>query len=481
MIKRFFVLLLAMMVMLSSFSSSAFACDENQTNTYVAQILFGDSAAARSSDEKALMLFRALYLCSEQTGGQGQDRIDYLKEHKVSGIPPLNGLRIQADYLLDCSHNTWEYEFPAAKKNQTNRKKVLRNTVNKVFDFGTINKLFNSSGGKCNSFAALLYYSHILADYLADDPSETEASVNGNTVPAYCGQPYVTINGNKPSFKAAQKKDTTSFVRFSELDSYGRAGVAFANIGPDILSSVGMRQNMSGITPSGWSFNKYDGMVNSQPAYVYNRCHLLAHSLGGVEKEKNLVTGTRYMNETGMLPFEDGVAQYIRRTNHHVLYRVTPIFKGDNKLVSGVQIEAYSVEDEGEGISFNVYCYNVQPGVDLNYANGDNQVSDITFGAENILPFAVYNPSDSNPDLIFELNKHLEILFSEQKTSSTYVSMMDSITTIANEARSVGNHGENSAACYIALKEYQYKYLDVLKSYVPLLLSKESFFKSAFR
>ena len=427
------------------------------------------------------MLFNALYLCSEQTGGQGQDKIDYLKTHRVSGIPALTSLSIKADFLLECSHNSWEHEFTAEKKNQSNRKKVLRNTVNKVFDFGTINNLFNSSSGKCNSFAALLFYSHILADYLADDPSETEANVNGKAVSAYCGQPYVTINGNKPSFTTTQKKNTTSFVQFSQLDGYGRAGMAFANIGPDTLSSVGTRQSMVGIKPSGWSYNRYDGMVNSQPAYVYNRCHLLAHSLGGVEQEINLVTGTRYMNETGMLPFEDKVAQYIRRTNNHVLYRVTPVFKGDNKLVSGVQIEAYSVEDAGDGISFNVYCYNVQPGVDLNYANGDNEISDITFGAENILPFAVYNPSDSNPDLIFELNKHLEILFADQKNSSTYQSMMNSITTIANEARSVGNHGENSAVCYIALKEYQYKYFDALKSYVPLLLNKEDFFKSAFQ
>ena len=479
--KRLVAFSLALIVLLSVFSSTVFACNENQTNTYVAQILFGDSAGTRSSDEHALMLFNALYLCCEQTGGQGQDKIDYLKAHRVSGIPALNSLTIKADYLLACSHNTWEHEFPAAEKNQANRRKVLRNTVNKVFDFGTFNNWFNSSGGKCDSFAALLYYSHILSDYLADDPAETEVSVGGKFVSAYSGQPYVSINGNTPTFTPSQKKITTSFKQFSPLDALGRAGVAFANVGPDTLSSIGPRLNMAKIQTSGWNYNKYEGMVNSQPAYVYNKCHLLAHSLGGVEEEPNLVTGTRYMNETGMKPFEDMVANYIRRTINHVLYRVTPVFKRDNKLVSGVQIEAFSVEDAGEGISFNVYCYNVQPGVELNYANGENAVSDITFGANDIIPFAVTNPSDSNPDLIYEINKHLAILFDAQKNSSTYTSMINSITTIANEARAVGNHGENSAKCYILLKEYQYKYFDVLKSYVPLLLNKEEFFNSVFK
>ena len=481
MIKRLSFFVLALVVLLSSFNSTAFACDEGQTNTYVTQILFGDNALSRSSDENVEMLLNALYLCSEQSDGLGQDKIDYLKRKRVSGIPALSSLDIKGDSLLECSHNSWEHEYVAAKKNQGNRKKVLQNTVNKIFDFGLFNNWFESNSGKCNSFAVMLYYSHLLSDYLADDPSETETNVGGKIVSAYSGQPYVTINGNKPSFTTTQKKNTDSFIKYSTLDGLGRAGVVFANIGPDTLAEVGPRQNMVGIKPTGWNYNRYDGIVNSQPAYVYNRCHLLAHSLGGVEQEINLVTGTRYMNETGMLPFEEKVASYIRTTNNHVLYRVTPVFKGDNKLVSGVQIEAYSVEDSGKRICFNVYCYNVQPGVDLNYVNGDNAVSDVTFGAENILPFAVYNASQSNPDLIFELNKHLDILFEAQKNSATYNSMMNEINTIANQARAVGNRGENSAQCYIALKEYQYKYFEVLKSYVPVLLQKEDFFTSTFK
>ena len=230
---------------------------------------------------------------------------------------------------------------------------------------------------------------------------------------------------------------------------------------------------MVGIRPSGWiNFNRYDGIVNSQPAYLYNRCHLIAHQLGGKEEEVNLVTGTRYLNETGMIPYEDEVARYIKSTGNHVLYRVTPIFKGDNKLVSGVQLEAYSVEDNGQGVCFNVFCYNVQPGVDLNYVTGDNEISDITFGAENILSF---------PDLIREMKKHLEILFEGQKNTGTYTSMMSRILSIESEVRNVDDGKRNAAQIYIAMKQYQYEYFDVLKTYVPLLLAKEDFFESAFK
>ena len=209
--KRLSALLLAIVLLFTN-SSAALACDEKQTNTYVTQILFGDRALSRSSDENVKMLLAALYLCSEQSDGLGQDKIDYLKQHRVSGIPALSSLDIKGTYLLECSHNSWEYEYAGAKKNQNNRRTVLQHTVNKVFDFGFINNLFSSGSGKCNSFAALLYYSHILSDYLADDPSETEAVVNGRAVSAYAGQATITLNGNQPSFTASQKNSTESFV-----------------------------------------------------------------------------------------------------------------------------------------------------------------------------------------------------------------------------------------------------------------------------
>jgi hypothetical protein len=219
---------------------------------------------------------------------------------------------------------------------------------------------------------------------------------------------------------------------------------------------------MTGIKPSGWHNNKYEGIVDSAPPYVYNRCHLLAHSLGGKEEEKNLVTGTRYINESGMMPFESLVYDYINSTENHVLYRVTPVFEGDNKLVSGIEMEAYSVEDSGKGVCFNVFCYNVQPGIDLNYANGENSMADLFNGLNDYLPFAIYNADESNPDLILEMNKHLSIIFEDQKSSGTFSSMMDEIKSIASEARALEkNNTENAALCYVKMKTYQYKYFEV--------------------
>ena len=336
-----------------------------------------------------------------------------------------------------------------------------------------------SAAKKVNAIAFLRYSIIHTADYLADDPSKTETNISGYSVPAYSGQAYTTVNGNKPSFSGAEKNNTESFVRFSELDGIGRAGVAFANVGPDTLAEIGPRQNMDGIKPSGWSFKRYEGIVNSKPPYVYNRCHLLAHSLGGADQEYNLVTGTRYMNETGMEPFEKKVAAYVKSNNVHVLYRATPVFVGDDKLVSGVQLEAYSVEDAGK-LSFNVYCYNVQPGISLNYANGDNELADRTFGQNAILPFAVYGASDSNPDLILEMEKHLGILFKDQENSNTYQSMKNEIKSIADQARAFGL-ADNSASSYIKTKEYEHQFLVVLREYIPLLLSKEDFFKEVFK
>lgn len=479
MIKRIAAFILAI-VLLFSLSSTVFACDEKQTNTYVTQILFGDNALSKENDENVKMLMSALYLCSEQSDNQGQDKVNYLKGKKVSGIPVLDDLKIKESSLFECSHNSWEHVFTAAQKNQANRKKVLQNTVNKVFDFGFVNNIIGSKSGKCNSFSALLYYSHILTDYLADNPDETETNVNGKITPAFAGSAYTEINGNRPVFTADLKNTTESFIKFSSLDGLGRAGTAYGCIGKDTLDAVGPRRDMVGIKPSGWNYNRYEGIVNTQPPFVYNRCHLIAHALGGLEQEINLITGTRYMNETGMKPYEDSVAKYIRNTGNHVLYRATPVYKGDNKLASGVQLEAYSVEDSGKGICFNIFCYNVQPGVKINYANGENELSDLTLDAKNILPFAISNPSDNNPDLIYEMNKHFEILFEDQKTSSTYTSMINEISSIAVDARVIGKNEKSNAQQYALMKSYEYEYMEVLKSYVPKLLEKEDFFKSVF-
>ena len=160
-----------------------------------------------------------------------------------------------------------------------------------------------------------------------------------------------------------------SYEKYSDLDKLGRCGVAVANIGKDIMPTE-ERGSIGSVKPTGWHTVKYDGIDGN---YLYNRAHLIGYQLTGENANtKNLITGTRYMNVSGMLPFENMVADYIKETNNHVLYRVTPIFENNNLLASGVLIEAKSVEDNGKGILFNVYCYNVQPNIEINYANGES-------------------------------------------------------------------------------------------------------------
>ncbi len=167
-------------------------------------------------------------------------------------------------------------------------------------------------------------------------------------IPAYDGSTYTEINGNIPEFDP-EDLSTESFESYSELDELGRCGAAFANVGTDLMPT-GKRGDISSIHPTGWVQNSYDIVEGGS---LYNRCHLLAYELTGENaNEKNLITGTRYFNAEGMLPFENMIADYIKETGNHVLYRVTPIFEGDNLLASGVQMEAQSVEDGGEGISF---------------------------------------------------------------------------------------------------------------------------------
>ena len=189
---------------------------------------------------------------------------------------------------------------------------------------------------------------------------------------AYDGKPYVVINDNDPDFTDADMT-TTSFERYGELDGLGRCTTAFANIGKDLMPAE-KRGPIGEVKPTGWQTAKYD---NVDGKYLYNRCHLIGYQLTGENaNEKNLITGTRYLNVDGMLPFENMVADYIKETNNHVLYRVTPVFSGDNLVASGVQMEAESVEDNGDGILFNVFCFNAQPGIAIDYATGDSHQDD---------------------------------------------------------------------------------------------------------
>ena len=199
------------------------------------------------------------------------------------------------------------------------------------------------------------------------------SSFDLNSIPDYQNNPYVVLNNNMPEFEESDYK-AESFEIYSDLDSLGRCGVAFACLSIDTMpSSDDERESISSIEPSGWINKKYETVDGG---YLYNRCHLIGYQLSNENaNEKNLITGTRYMNTEGMLPFENDVAEYIKETNNHVLYRVTPIYENDNLVASGVQIEAESIEDNGKGICFNIYCYNVQPGIEIDYKTGNSEVA----------------------------------------------------------------------------------------------------------
>ena len=209
-------------------------------------------------------------------------------------------------------------------------------------------------------------FSAYIQEYMGDITNQETISYELSEIPEYKDSPYVIINNNIPNF---DEKDytTKSFEHYSKLDSKGRCGVAFANISKETMPPKGdERGEISSVKPTGWEQKKYDEQ------YLYNRCHLIGYQLSDEDaNELNLITGTRYFNVTGMLPFENQVAEYVRENEHnHVLYRVTPIFEGNNLLASGVQMEAYSVEDNGEGVCFNVFVYNVQPGIEIDYKTG---------------------------------------------------------------------------------------------------------------
>lgn len=207
-----------------------------------------------------------------------------------------------------------------------------------------------------------------------DELVNNNSYVSLDAIPAYDGKAYVAVNNNEPFFTDSDMT-TTAFENYSDLDSLGRCGVAYANICKEIMPTE-KRGKIGMIKPSGWHTVKYDVIKDR---YLYNRCHLIGYQLAGENANpKNLITGTRYLNVEGMLPFENLVADYVNNTGNHVLYRVTPMFSGSNLVANGVLIEAKSVEDNGGGILFNVYCYNVQPGVGINYENGDSWLDGTT-------------------------------------------------------------------------------------------------------
>lgn len=225
----------------------------------------------------------------------------------------------------------------------------------------SLSVLSGCSAGENNFFNDLDITAQSASDYVNYDLSN---------IPDYDGKAYVELNGNVPEFSESEKTSSESFEEYGKLDSLGRCTYAVSCIGKDLMPTE-KRGSIGSVKPSGWRISKYD-FVDGK--YLYNRCHLIGYQLTAENaNERNLITGTRYLNVEGMLPFENDVADYIEITNNHVYYKVRPIFEGNNLVANGVQMQAYSVEDNGQGISFNVYCYNVQPGVAIDYATGDNQ------------------------------------------------------------------------------------------------------------
>lgn len=210
--------------------------------------------------------------------------------------------------------------------------------------------------------------------YNFDTISENAPKATLNSIPEFDEYPYIIINNNQPDFSKSDYS-AVSFEKYGELDSLGRCTAAFACIGNDLMPTE-ERGSIGKVKPTGWHTVKYK---NIDGKYLYNRCHLIGYQLTAENANvKNLITGTRYLNMEGMLPFEDAVADYIKATGNHVLYRVTPVFKGNELVARGVQIEAESIEDKGKGISFNVYCYNNQPGISIDYTTGESKAQKTT-------------------------------------------------------------------------------------------------------
>lgn len=225
----------------------------------------------------------------------------------------------------------------------------------------------------------LAIFSVILIIAVVQGFFDVNTDIAGDTVqlsdiPAYSGSPYVEINGNEPVFGEIDP-DLGAYEEYYDLDSLGRCTQAVACVSP-LLMPKGERGDISSVKPTGWHSVQYDFVDGNS---LYNRCHLIGYQLTGENaNEKNLITGTRYMNVEGMLPFENMIADYVKETENRVLYRVTPIFEGDELVARGVQMEAYSIEDSGEGICFNVFCYNVQPGVEIDYATGESREAEFS-------------------------------------------------------------------------------------------------------
>ncbi len=223
--------------------------------------------------------------------------------------------------------------------------------------------------------------------------------LSADKIPEYNGKAFITVNNNEPSFD--KNKEAVPFEYYSKLDSLGRCGVTFACVCKETMPTS-KREDIGGVRPTGWMHVEYDFVDGGS---LYNRCHLIGFQLTAENaNERNLITGTRYMNTEGMLPFENMVADYVKETKNHVLYSVTPVFKDNELLARGVQMQAYSVEDDGEGICYNIFCYNVQPGVNINYKNGANSLAKDSENSTSVK--TTYNAAASGADYILNVKSY---------------------------------------------------------------------------
>ena len=451
--------------------SDVYACNKELSSSILSQFLFGELDQSRTKTADYQYLTSALYLCSEQCDGSGAEELKVVNRKPFSDIS-MEEINVSSEQLFETSHTLWTYESQQTAEAQKNRKDLLRDAVNRTFDFGFFNRLFHKTTAKSDSFAAILYYAHILCDYLQYDPSESFAVINGRAVRGYTGEKYTMIS-EEPDFTDADKSETESFYYDTPLDEYGRPGQVFARISYEDITSYGPREKISKIKPTGWKNTKYPDRITSED--LYNRSHLVAHSLAGKDNEQNLITGTRYMNEA-MEEYESWIRHYMERhPKNHVLYRVTPIFRGDNLLASGIQVEAYSIEDQGKGLCFNYFFYNVQPGIEIDYKTGENYEREDVQDNETIVPFVTLD--DRDPDLISEFRHYLEILLEDENESSEYQAMMQELDELHLEGRKLAESDAKKARRYIKTKEYEHQLFTILKTHLPKLLRHEPFFK----
>lgn len=274
---------------------------------------------------------------------------------KASGY---EGLEVSWDKVSEASKY---YVYRSASKNGTYKKIASTSKTNYTDKKTAQNKIYYYKVKSVNG--------NTVSEYSKYKSAKISTAVKLKNIPKYKGAAYTAVNNNVPKFSGYMMK-TKSSESYSKQDSLGRCGAAFACIGRDLMPTED-RGSIGMIKPAGWHTVRYDDLIDGK--YLYNRCHLIGYQLSGENaNEKNLITGTRYLNMEGMLPFENDVAAYVKRTGNHVLYRVTPIYNGKDLLCRGVQMEAYSVEDDGKGICFNVFAYNVQPGIKIDYATGES-------------------------------------------------------------------------------------------------------------